>query len=107
MSISKEFSALILRRKCIEGDIDYENDQIIQDAILLMTKDIAATIDFLDNGCTEEQFVWFSEIFDEVAAKSKSSEFIAALRRAAERFPEAVEKYNIRYFIDSAAEYVE
>ena len=107
MSISEEFNALILRRKSIEGDIDYENDRIIQDAILLMTKDITATIDFLDNDCTEEQFVWFSEIFDEVAEKSKSSEFISALRRAAKHYPEAVEKYNIRYFIDSAAEYVE
>jgi hypothetical protein len=107
MSIGEEFSTLILRRKSIEGDIDYENDQIIQDVIQLMTRDITATINFLDNDCTEEQFVWFSEIFDEVAEKSKSSEFIAALRRTAERYPEAVEKYNIRYFIDSAAEYVE
>ena len=107
MSISEEFNALILRRKSIEGDVDYENDQIIQDAIQLMTRDITATIDFLDNDCTEEQFVWFSEIFDEVAEKSKSDEFIASLRRIAERYPEAVKKYNIDYFIDSAAEYID
>ena len=107
MSISEEFSTLILRRKSIEGDVDYENDQIIQDIIQLMTRDISATIEFLDNDCTEEQFVWFSEIFDEVAEKSRSNEFIAAIRRAAERYPEAVEKYNILYFIESAAEYVE
>ena len=105
MAISEEFNALILRRKSIEGDIDYDNDQIIQDTIQLMTRDISATIDFLENDCTEEQFIWFSEIFDEVAEKSKSGEFIAVLRRVAERFPQAVKKYNIDYFIDSAAEY--
>lgn len=107
MNISEEFNAIILRRKSFEGDIDYENDLIIRDAVQLMTGDIAATVDFLDNSCTEEQFIWFSEIFDEVAEKSKSHEFIAALRRAADRFPEAVEKYNIGYFINSAAEYVD
>jgi len=107
MSISEEFSTLILRRKSIEGDVDYENDKIIKDIIQLMTRDISATIEFLDNDCTEEQFVWFSEIFDEVAEKSRSNEFIAAIRRVAERYPEAVEKYNILYFIESAAEYVE
>ena len=106
MNISEEFSAIILRRKSIEGDVDYENDQIIQDAIKLMTRDITATIDFLDNDCTEEQFVWFSEIFDEVAETSKSPDFIDALRRTAQRFPEAVRQYNINYFIDSAAEYI-
>ena len=105
MNISEEFNALILRRKSIEGDVDYENEQIIQDAIQLMIKDITATISFLDNDCTEEQFVWLSEIFDEIAERSNSSEFITALRRVAKRFPEAVRKYNIEYFIDSAAEY--
>ncbi len=107
MSISEDFNAIILRRKNIEGDVDYENNQTIRDAIQLMTKDITATISFLDNDCTEEQFIWFSEIFDEVAEKSKSGEFIAALRRVAERYPEAVKNYNINYFIDSAAEYAD
>lgn len=107
MNISEEFNSLILRRKSQEGDIDYENDPVIRDAIQLMTRDIAATIHFLDTDCTEEQFIWFSEIFDEVAEISKSPEFVDALRRAASRFPDAVEKYNINYFIESAAEYVD
>jgi hypothetical protein len=106
MSISEELNSLILQRKSIEGDVDYENNQVIQDEIQLMIKDINATVSFLENDCTEEQFIWLSEVFDEIAERSKSSEFIAAIRRAAKRFPQAVATYNINYFIDSAAEYI-
>ena len=106
MSISEELNSLILQRKSIEGDVDYENDQVIQDEIQLMIKDINATVSFLENDCTEEQFIWLSEVFDEIAERSKSGEFIAAIRHAAKRFPQAVATYNINYFIDSAADYI-
>ena len=64
MSISEELNSLILQRKSIEGDVDYENNQVIQDEIQLMIKDINATVSFLENDCTEEQFIWLSEVFD-------------------------------------------
>ena len=48
-----------------------------------------------------------SEIFVEIAERTKSKEFINALRRAVLKFPEASMEYNIQYFIDSAKEYIE
>ena len=30
------------------------------------------TITFLDKECSEEQFIWMSEIFDEIAERTKS-----------------------------------
>ena len=73
----------------------------------LLTEDINATVSFLDKECSEEQFVWMSEIFDEIAERTKSKAFIEALRRAARRYQKATEDYNIEYFIDSAEEYTD
>lgn len=107
MNISKEFKNLVDKRKAYEGDIDYDSNPIIAEMIQLFTRDINKTIEFLDNECSEEQLIWFSEIFDEVSESTKSKEFIEALYRAAGRYPDAVKRYNIGFFIDSAAEYIE
>ena len=107
MSIYKEFEKLVEKRKKINVDIDYETDPIIKEMVSLMTADISSTIIFLKDECSEEQFVWLSEIADEITSRTKSSEFIQALMDLCDKYPEATEKYNIRYFVKSAAEYLE
>lgn len=106
MKLYDEYEKIIQQRKNLDGDISYEDNPLIPETVKLMTADIQKTIEFLDRDCTEEQFVWLSEVFDEIAEKTKSGDFIKALRRTAERFPEVTKKYNIEYFIDSASEYV-
>ena len=56
---------------------------------------------------TQQSNGWLSEIADEITACTKSSEFIQALMDLCDKYPEATEKYNIRYFVKSAAEYLE
>lgn len=107
MSISKEYEQLIAARENLEGDIDYDRNPVIIRMIELLSKDINATVSFLDEECTESQFVWMSEIFDEIVERTKSREFIDALRRTAKKYPQATAKYNIEYFIESAEEYIE
>ena len=99
MSIFKKYEELISQRKKMEGDIDYERDPVILETIELMTK--------LDKDCTEEQFIWLSEVFDEIAQRTGSKALIDALMRVSKKYPEATEKYNINYFINSAAEYTD
>ena len=106
MLIGEKYSALIAQREKIDGDIDYDSNPVIKEMIDLLAEDVNATISFLDNECSESQFIWMSEIFDEIAEKTKSKDFIEALRRVAKKNPEAVEKYNLEYFIDSAEEYI-
>ena len=96
MSIFKKYEELISQRKKMEGDIDYERDPVILE-----------TIAFLDKDCTEEQFIWLSEVFDEIAQRTGSKALIDALMRVSKKYPEATEKYNINYFINSAAEYTD
>lgn len=106
MSISNDFNILIQKRKAIEGDVDYDNNPVIKDMINLLTKNVTQVVDFIINDCSEEQFIWMSEILDEIIEKTKSPEIIDALRIAAKKYPKAAQKYNIEYFIDSAAEYL-
>lgn len=107
MNISKDFTELIEKRKEYKGDVDYENNPVIKAMVQLFTQNIEETIEFLNEDCSAEQLIWLSEIMDEIAAKTKSRAFIEACYRLAERYPSAAQKYNIKFFIDSAAEYTE
>ena len=107
MNIFKEFEKLVEKRKMITGDVDYDNDPVIKEMIQLMTANIDSTIDFLKSECSEEQFIWLSEIADDITACTKSGGFVQGLRELCDKYPEAAEKYNIRYFVESAAEYLE
>ncbi len=107
MSISQDFNELIEKRKEYDSDIDYENNPVISAMIRLLTQNINQTIKFLNEDCSEEQLIWLSEIMDEIAETTNSKEFITACYRLADRYPATTQKYNIKFFIDSAAEYVE
>ncbi|MBR7016241.1 MAG: hypothetical protein IKI12_07335 [Lachnospiraceae bacterium] len=107
MRIGEKYETLIAEREKFEGDIDYDSNPVIKEMVELLTDDVNATVSFLDTECSESQFIWMSEIFDEIAERIKDREFIKALRRVAGKYPEAVEKYNIDYLIDSAEEYIE
>ena len=74
----------------------------IMSEIELLSRNLKDTVNFLDHECTAQQLVWMSEVFDEVSANLKNWEFIDALDRAADRFPEACSEYNIRNSIGYA-----
>lgn len=107
MSISKEYAKLIIERKTYQGDIDYDHNPIIKAMIELFTKDVKQTIQFLETECTGEQIIWISEILDEIIEITKSQEILDAYCVAVEKYPELGKKYNIKYFIESAADYLD
>lgn len=74
--------------------------------IELFTKDIQRAIDFVKNDCTANQFSWMSEVWDEIAEKTKSREFVDALKETAKRFPKECQEYNIQGAIESAEGYL-
>ena len=102
MSIAEEYSAIVKLRE-EEGDKllpelpDYwETSPAIKAEIALFTRDLCETVAFLDNDCTADQLTWMGEVFEEISAKLQSWEFIDALKRAADRFPEECNKHRIR-----------
>ena len=102
MTIKEEYAEIVkLREEEEDKDLselpDYwETSPAIKAEIELFTRNLQETIQFLDNDCTADQLSWLSEVFDPISAKLQSWEFIDALKRAADRFPEECAQYNIR-----------
>ena len=76
MSIKDEYT-IIFHQRLKEDGIDdtpdyYETSPTIKAEIELFSRNLHATIDFLDNDCTAEQLVWLSEVFEEISAKLQS-----------------------------------
>lgn len=46
----------------------------------ILSADISATISFFDRDCTDEEFYWLGSIFEDIAEKTQSKEFIQTLR---------------------------
>ena len=72
MHIGEKYKALINERDKIEGDIDYDNNPIIKEMVDLLTNDVEETISFLDKECSEEQFIWMSEILMKLPNRQKA-----------------------------------
>lgn len=107
MNISERFNDLIKERKEIEGDVDFDTNPIIKSEVDLFTADIEESIRFIRNDCTGEQFTWLSEIFEDIALKVKSKEFIRVLYETADKYPQECKEYNIISFIDDARDIIE
>ena len=81
-----------------ESEEHYFFEDYIKKAAKVFTSDITATIEYIRNECTDEEFFWLSEMFEEIARKSQSMEFIDTLR---ERLSKVVrDEYNQKAFIN-------
>ena len=81
---------------------DYGIEQCCKKLIDVMSEDIEATNQFLLSDCTADEFIWTSEVFEEVAERTKSRSFIATLYRVAEKYPEESKEYYVRDVITYA-----
>ena len=106
MSIKDEYPAIIKRRIKDDGLDDtpdyWETSSTIKSEIELFTRNLQETIDFLDNDCTAEQLSWMAEVFEEISEKLQSWDFVDALKRTADRFPQESQKYSIFQKIEYA-----
>ena len=108
MNIKDEYAKIIkLReeedRKYLSELPDYwEKSPAINAEIELLAKNLQETIGFLDNDCTADQLSWMSEVFEEISEKLQSWDFIDALNRCADKYPEECKVHNIREFIEYA-----
>ena len=106
MSLAFELrEALKLRDEVEErsqGNDYYGIQQCWKKEIALLTADMDETIRFLDTECTADEFAWLSEVFDDVAEITQSKQFIDALYRLADKYPEETKAENILSFIESA-----
>ena len=70
---------ILKRRVSLDINDDYSLQDCWNSMINILTKNIDETIDFFKTQCSNEEFFWLSEIFEDIAYKTQSKEFITAL----------------------------
>ncbi len=90
-----------------ESEDNYYYLTLWEQEVAAVCEDIPAAIAFIENECTDEELWWLGEVFDDIMEKTLSKEFLAALRRRAERVEDPKYKSDILEDIRTAAIYVE
>ncbi len=93
--ITKEIRAVIAKRASIPDIWENFIEQCWKEETEILSRNISDTIDFLENECTADEFSWLSEIFDDVAERTQSREFVDCLYRIADKYSEESAKYHI------------
>lgn len=106
-TVSTTLHLLCALRNKIGLENDWQIEQWWSHVSDFASEHIAETIEFVKNDCSADEFSTFSEIFDDIAQKTNSRDFINAIKETAKKFPEECAKYNIQSSIDVAELYLE
>ena len=90
MNINK-LREVITKEKNIEINMsDYLFPIIFAEKLAILNENLDETMAFLDT-CTEEEFYWVSNAFEDISEKYKSRKFIECIKRNMMRFPNTLE----------------
>ena len=70
-----------------------------------MTIDVAASIRFLQQECTDEELWWLGEIAEDLAEKTQSREFLQSMQNRAELVQDKQKREEALKDIDDAFEF--
>lgn len=73
-----------------------------QELIKIFANNISEGIVFLNTDCSASQFVWLSEIIEDIIELTHSKEFLETYKILSAKYAEETLKFNIKSFIDSA-----
>lgn len=102
--IDTEIRDVLARRMALHPEDSFAVEKCWEEEISIMSRDVNQTIDFLENRCTGEEFVWLSEVFEEVQEQVQSESFRQCLLAVAEKYPNETKEYNILDFISTCEE---
>lgn len=71
---------ILSKRKSLDPNDDYSTYDCWTQEINILSANIQETTTFLENECTDEEFYWLSEIFEDIAYNTQSKEFINCLK---------------------------
>ncbi len=92
-----EFHEILAKSIRDDDDIKYDTREFWKKEAVLFTKDIKKTINFINNDCSDIEFYYLSEIFQEIAEITKSKEFLNCVLKRMESItnPEYIRSINI------------
>ena len=105
--IDKTIKDILSRRENTHPEDSYRIEKLWEEEIEALSFNVEETIDFITSRCTANEFIWLSEVFEEVAEKTQSIEFVNCLYAVAKKYPAETKEYNIINFIDSAKDMIQ
>lgn len=78
-----------------QDEWDYGIGQCCKQEIAILVEDLSSTLQFLKEECTAEEFMWISEITDELAETTHGKEIIDCYKTLIDKYPIESKKYNI------------
>lgn len=103
----QKFKEVIRRRKETHDEYDYGVEMCNKEEIQVLAEDIPSTIEYLKNDCTADEFVWISEIIDDLAEKTRNRELMEYYKSLMGKFPEESKRYHVDFCIECAEDFLE
>lgn len=97
----------LLKTRIHENPDNYYEVTLWEDETSTVCYDINASIFFIQHECTDEEFYYLGEVFDDIMEKTRSVEFLRCLRERVQRVVDPAWKADILEDIRTAAEFVE
>ncbi|MBR3019648.1 MAG: hypothetical protein IKH57_21635 [Clostridia bacterium] len=97
----QELRETLAHRLSLELNDDFALMECWKQEVRILTADLPETITFL-NSCTEEEFYWVSEVFDDLIAQTQSKELFNTICSRAERIANPEFKASIATDIEFA-----
>lgn len=63
--------------------------------IEFLSRDMAATVKFIENDFDDETFYWIGEVFDDVAERTQSKDFLVAITKRAEKVVDTEKRRSV------------
>ena len=103
----QKFREVIRRRNETHDEYDYGVEMCNKEEVQILSEDIPSTIEYLQNQCTADEFVWISEIIDDIAEKTKSRELVECYKNLMNKYSEETKEYYIGFCIECAEDFLQ
>ena len=103
----QRFKEVIKKRNETHDEYDYGVEMCDKEEVQILAEDIPSTIDYLQNQCTADEFVWISEIIDDLAEKTRSRELVECYKNLMNKYPEETKEYHIGFCVECAEDFLE
>ena len=98
--------AVVAERKRIavetQDEWDYGIEQCWKKITEILTRDITQTINFIENDCDDDTFCWIGEVFYDIVEITQSKEFIAAIKRRADKVVNDKDRQSVNVDVNFA-----
>lgn len=98
----QRFKEVIKKRNETHDEYDYGVEMCNSKGIQILSEDVASTIEYLKNECTAEKFFWISEIIDDVAYQTQSTELVECYKSLGDKFTEKAKTFRFDIVVECA-----